>query len=370
MGMEKPKAEAFRLDLPSYELPEADLISFGKYVSEFKREAHSEAKPEVCYICGEPMTSPCNSHTVPQYCLREIAVNGKLLTTAAVMGGNVIASEVGVNKAATFKCVCARCDTEFFKLYETPETLRSYPTSQVLGQIAAKNLLREISKARFELGLNSALGDLSCFDFDAMVKVRAVDLREDEKALKKAIRVGRNGNSASAFSIIYYKQLPYVVPFAFQQMVCLVSDFEGGVVNNAFITNIDYKMEPMHICVLPSKGFTTVLAFRSKEAKRYRRFERQFRGVSEEEKLATIVKLVFAYSEDVLLSKQLSRAVLENSSLAELARRGRAYFGFADNFEDYERTAHEASLVDFAISSLPTPPNLLLEKYSLDKLVP
>jgi hypothetical protein len=110
----------------------------------------------------------CLSHTVPQFCLREIAVDGKLLKCAAVIGGNIIESEVGIGKAATFKQVCRKCDSEFFKLYETPETLLKTPSSQVLGQIAAKNLLREVSKARQNVELKAALGE------DAPPMIRAI----------------------------------------------------------------------------------------------------------------------------------------------------------------------------------------------------
>lgn len=144
---------ALRQDFQTYNISAGDLASCRKITSPYFRAAKNNAKPDHCLICGEEMPKFCLSHTVPQFCLREIAVDGKLLKCAAIIGGNIIEREVGIGKAATFKQVCRKCDSEYFKLYETPETLLKTPSSQVLGQIAAKNLLREVSKARQTLNL-------------------------------------------------------------------------------------------------------------------------------------------------------------------------------------------------------------------------
>lgn len=285
-----------------------------------------------------------------------------------MIGGNLIDSEVGIAGAATFKRVCRQCDSEYFKLYETPETLLSEPTSQVLGQIAAKNLLREISKGRLELGLHTALGERSNPEFDTMMAVRAVDMKEDEKAFKTAVRVGGSEKPSKAYHLVYYKLLPYVVPFAFQQMISPMADFNGGLINNSYNPSTNYRMEPIHICILPSKGATAVLMFRSENANRYRKFEQQFRSLSEQAKLLSIVKLLFAYSEDVLLSKKLPQSVLKNEELAYLARMNHSYFGFANSPNDYKKHIYETALEDYAINNLPDPPNLLLEEYALGNL--
>lgn len=358
-------AFAFRQDLPGYTVPHDRLVEFHKMMSELNKAAKADAKPEACYICGEEMPKFCNSHTVPQYCLREIADNGKLLTTSALMGGNLLDSEIGIKDAATFKQVCRKCDTEYFKLYETPETLLSEPTSQVLGQIAAKNLLREISKARLELGLRNALGNRSTAGLDAMTNVRAVDAAEDEKAFDIAIRVGKSNKSSSAYHLIFYRVLPYVAPFAFQQMISPISDFEGGMINNAYNPSANYRMEPMHLCVLPTKGQTVVLAFRSEKANRYRDFEKQLRMFSEDQILQSIVKLIFAYSEDVLLSRKISPKALNDDNLAVLSRMNHNYFGFGDSPEEYRRITLKTALSEFAIDNLPEPPALLSEDFSL-----
>lgn len=366
--MDYTDAIAFRQDFPEFDIPKEDLIQFKKAMSRLNKRAKKEAKPDFCYICDEEMTSFCNSHTVPQFCLREIAVDGKLLTTASVMGGNLIDAEVGISEAATFKRICNKCDTEYFKLYETPNALRSSPTPQMLGQIAAKNLLREISKGRIELGLGTALGDEASAKYHAMTAVKSIDIEEDEKAFKEALRVGRKPRPSNAYHLVYYRLLPYVTPFAFQQMISPIADFTGGVINNSYNPSANYRMEPIHICVLPTKGATAVIMFRSEKAKRYREFERQFRRLEEDARLLAIVKLAFAYSEDVLLSKQLPKQVLSNEALKALAKMNHCYFGFGNSMDEYNKAAFRSALSDFAINNMPEPPNLLLERFSLSCL--
>lgn len=365
MTEQRPEDIAFRQDLPFVDIPKEKLIGFRKAMSSFNKTASEEAKPGFCLICGEEMPTYCDSHTIPQYCLREIAVEGKLLTTAAIMGGNLIDAEVGINKAAIFKQVCRRCDTEFFKQYETPSNLLSKPSSQMMGQIAAKNLLREIAKARFELGLKNALGQRSTAEFDAMTRVRAMDAQEDEKAFKIALRVGGTASESKAYHLIYHTVLPYTAPFAFQQMISPVADFEGGMINNSFNPNQSYRMEPMHICVLPSKGNTVVMAFRSEKAKRYRAFERQLNSLSENDQLQAFVKLIFAYSEDVFISKTISDHIIHDQHLAQLARMNHNYLGLGDLPEGYKRVVLETALNDFSIDNLPEPPALLSRQLSI-----
>ena len=50
------------------------------------RKIQEETKPEKCILCGKEQTSFCNSHSVPQMCLRPIADQGKVLHASLAMG--------------------------------------------------------------------------------------------------------------------------------------------------------------------------------------------------------------------------------------------------------------------------------------------
>lgn len=61
-------------------IPEGtDIIEVRKKVNKMLSEARKKAKPPKCILCGKEQSSFCNSHSVPQMCLRPIA-DGKYVT--------------------------------------------------------------------------------------------------------------------------------------------------------------------------------------------------------------------------------------------------------------------------------------------------
>lgn len=54
-------------------------------------------------MCGKEQSSFCNSHSVPQMCLRPIADRGKVLHASLAMGFDigVVDLDGGVNKSGT-----------------------------------------------------------------------------------------------------------------------------------------------------------------------------------------------------------------------------------------------------------------------------
>lgn len=61
-------------------IPEGtDIIEVRKKVNKMLSEARKKAKPPKCILCGKEQSSFCNSHSVPQMCLRPIADRGKVL---------------------------------------------------------------------------------------------------------------------------------------------------------------------------------------------------------------------------------------------------------------------------------------------------
>jgi hypothetical protein len=354
-----------RLDLPDIEAKKEDLIQARKLSTRFSSEARSKARPERCCICGKEDAKRCNSHTIPQYCLREIAVDGKVYNVSVFLNGNILEPEVGLNKATTFRRICQQCDSEFFKKYETPTVLYEEPSSQVLGQIATKIMLREIDKAKYQIGLNSSLGMLASLDFHAKAEVRTRDIPEDEKNLQIAIRLGKTEKQQNAYHVVMHKVLPYVVPLAFQEQINPVADFEGGLINNVFNPNFTYRIEPLYVAILPSRGKTVVLAFRNRDAKRYREFEKQLRLRSEREQLQAVLKLIFAYSDDIIVSKKLSEECFSNESLQSLVCMNPDYIHFTNDISEALGSLRQQACSDFAIDNLPDPPELLSSEYAI-----
>ena len=107
------------------------------------------------------------------------------------------------------------------------------------------------------------------------------------------------------------------------------------------------------------------MMFRGERAKRYRQFERQFRLCSKEEQLSTIIKLIFAYSEDVFISKKAHHDVIEDPSLKTLAQMSHNYSGYGNSAQAYAKVAQRTAVSDFTLSSLPEPPGLLSVSFAL-----
>ena len=102
--------------------------------------------------------------------------------------------------------------------------------------------------------------------------------------------------------------------------------------------------------------------------KKVRELERRFSALDESKKLQAIVKLIFAYSGDVLISPMISQDAIEDENLIRLARMNFAYEGFGDSYRSYKRVTAETALRDYTISNLPDPPELLSREYAIKGL--
>lgn len=129
-----------------------DKIAVRKKINTMLSEARRNAKPQICILCGQKQTSFCNSHSVPQMSLKEIAANGKLLHASSLIGFDfeIVDLEDGVNRSGTFNYICKKCDGTFFQDYENPNNIEKYPTDKMLAEIAVKNILLQISKRAVE----------------------------------------------------------------------------------------------------------------------------------------------------------------------------------------------------------------------------
>ena len=130
-------------------IPEGtDIIEVRKKVNKMLSEARKKAKPPKCILCGKEQSSFCNSHSVPQMCLRPIADRGKVLHASLAMGFDigVVDLDGGVNKSGTFNYICRECDAKFFQDYENPDNIIHPPTDKFLAEIAVKNMLLQLSK--------------------------------------------------------------------------------------------------------------------------------------------------------------------------------------------------------------------------------
>lgn len=287
-------------------------IELNKRMSRTISDIRMGIKDAVCFYCGKPVSSFCNSHNVPHFCLENIGIDGMVTGPNAIfelpsMGISLGKEFPGIREAGTFKIICRECDSKIFREYENPDNYYEDipPTQKMLAEIAMKNYLKFISKRKTEIALYEKLLEQSQYgaSFEPYLKTSRIDLdayiNEYKYAKKYAFKDG-NG-----YYIIYYKLLDYVAPIAVQAPISVSIDIEGNVVND--IVNMDpgYKIADLHLCVFPLKNQTAIILFIKEGEKRYRNFYKQFRRKTEDEKLGIINYLIFLYCEDYFLAKDL-----------------------------------------------------------------
>ena len=290
-----------------------NLAYYNKKISRILSDARKRSKNSQCYVCKKQVNSFCNSHSVPQFCLRRIAVNGKVQISGFPSDFPYLGNNCGVNSAGTFYIICRECDSKIFQEYEKPSTYDEKPSGQVLAQIAMKNYLQMIYKRQLEQEIYSILEEKNpnAINADGIHKTQTLDLKEYIACYERA-RIASNGHHDNWYNLFYYKKLDYTVPMAFQGQVALVCDFDKTFVNNIYNNSPKYKIQDLQIAVFPLAHESVIMAFVDSRNKRYNNFIKKFKSLEELDQLSIINFIIFKYSENVFLSTDLPTDVLEN----------------------------------------------------------
>ena len=361
-------------EIDKISIPKELVIELNKLMSRTMSEVRAKTKDTVCFCCGRPVTSFCNSHNIPHFCLENIGVDGKVVGPNAILGlpgmGVSIGKEfLGTKEAGTFQIICRECDSKIFQEYEDPNNYHESipPTQKMLAEIAMKNYLKFISKRKTEISLleialeNCPKFGIEYYFFKAEIQARLetskIDLGAYINEYRRAKRLTIKDNS-NGFYIIYYKLLPYVTPVAVQAPLAVSIDIEGNVVNDIVNMNPKYKLADLHLCVFPLKKHTAIILFINEGENRYRKFYKQFRKLNGDEKLGVINYLIFLYCEDYFLAKELLSKIdlMQLKSIANLTP-------VVWDIKPITNTSAYAE--EFTLSKWNCIPNLLAESYKI-----
>lgn len=231
MFFDDPQMLSLGLDEQEHKNYSHNKITYNKLMSKIQAKARQEAKLNYCYYCKKEVSSFCNSHSVPQFCLRRIAADGKVYYANTLIDLPFMRSEQGVNEAGTFQLICRACDSKIFQQYEDPTAYQAKPTGQMLAQIAMKDYLQMIYKRLHEEALYRLMGaELGAPTnyVDHNHEIISLDLSEYSSSFSRA-QIGSLGKHNDWYYLCYYKKLNYTVPIAFQGGVVMVCDFEDDV---------------------------------------------------------------------------------------------------------------------------------------------
>lgn len=309
----------YRIDIKTDDASKDDIIQFRKKLSELLKQARTNAKHDSCLLCGKKVDGFCNSHAIPQMCLKNIASDGKLDSIFSFLDSDVFDRDTGINNAGTFHIICNDCDNRSFQKYENVKSYIHNPQDDIelINQIALKTILRDIYKHELELEMFKLMPDFARKNsknplitfaaskvIDSQIEARKLDLDECYKALEKC----KNSIKKQSpwLDVLMFEKLNYVVPIAYQGMIPLTTGFDQEIINNKFSYEYGYNLEYIHIVVLPFEKNSIVCLLMDKENTRYKQFSKRFIKLLKTPKIHCISYLLFLYCEDYYFSKHIS----------------------------------------------------------------
>ena len=336
-------------------------INNKKKLGEYSKKARALVKDSKCLYCNKEVTSFCNSHSIPEFCLRNIAEDGKVLTLNTLIDVPFIKKETGLGETGTFQIICRDCDSKIFSEYENPQNYDTPPTQKMLAQIALKNNLKYISKRKQEIGMHKVMEaemqlPSGMFDYDDYIKI--LDMNEYIDGYKKAQKSIKKDKKS--YYMFFFKKLDYVVPIAFQSTIAVIFDFEGNIINDIYNSSPKYEIRNLNICVFPLENKSIVMLFIEDGDKRYRKFYKQFGKLDLDNQLSTINFLLFAYSEEIYFSKTIKEEILSHPAMIEVAKSGQNILSTTRDINPYEQIRSR-----YDLKKRSEIPNLLSEKYKL-----
>lgn len=343
-------------------LDEKEKIEYRKEYGKLLGKSRKDAKNRKCYYCDEYHEGFCNSHSIPAFIIKSISDDGEVYNTNKLIALPFVDEAIGIKKTGTFQLICRNCDSKIFSDYENPLNYDKEPTAKMIVEIAMKNYLRMISKRELEIPLYHNINvenSLPTNYYDSRQNANDLDLREYQNEFRKAKRAHKK-KWDDQYHLLYYRKLNYVVPMAFQNSVNLIVDLNGNIVNDIYSLSPKYQLKDIHICVFPLENSTVLMMFVDSNVKRYRKFCKQFKKLSDEEQLKAINFIIFSLSEDVYISMNIDEKIMKDKNLIEVSSKTPDIVSSIsiDNPLDYAK-------INFSFSQMNNIPNLLSEKHKL-----
>ena len=288
-----------------------------EYLRKLHKAVYDKAKEEtnrVCLICEKMVSSYCNSHSVPKFCLKNISFGQRLDSLNSIIKQPTSKLEFGAKEAGTFFSICNNCDNTLFEHYENPNNYEQDSISQkMMYEIALKCYVRQIYRHKLQYKYYTDFNIACSFpvEFEVLAQAEAEDSVTFSKEFKKLLA------RKMSFNLLYYEKLYYKVPIAFQDCICLISDYDGNLINNPYGESKNQQM--IFLCVFPLEEGSAIIIFSDAKSNRYSRFIKRFNELSLDNKLKSILFIMLAYSENIFISKTISDFIKKDEKIKEIA---------------------------------------------------
>ena len=320
-----------------------DNVKLKKEYSSLMKRARELTKEDCCFLCKKKVSSFCNSHSIPQFVMKNVSYNGKVL-----VGENSISKEAlllddikGINNSWTFFSICNECDNVYFKNYENESNLDiSKIDNEIMAEIALKNFLQMIYKRKIEKKIDELLSPI----FINEDVTKKLDLRDFTRDLNRAKNI-IDKNLKSGMKIIFYRELDYVVPIAVQQTLSVYKDYRGYIVNDVLNAPDSEILHVAHIAVFPLKHKSVILVFSHKDDTNWRVLQRSIELLNYDDQLIYVSYLIFKFTENYVISPRIDNNFINNENLIKLSKESYDYKSkFIKPWEGFDMNC---KLVDF-----------------------
>jgi len=357
-------------------LPSKKDINITK--SKINEKFNNQQEQIDCALCGKAIKSEGKgfhkSHTIPFFCLENIkALYEK---NYGVLKGDFVGirtpfsdSEfIGTNKAGVFYSICSECDQEKFNIYESEDALLNRPPKELVDALALKIYLNELFNSKFRNFKNSLNHSELTEDqmissyFKNMGKMERptveLDLRDFQDNLDFAKKSFENGYSN--YNILYSTILDYTVPIAAQVSIPISRNVDFSKLQDLSIFN-HKKIEDLLVCIFPLKNKTVIIIFYKIGDRLMKTYSKQFRKLTEEEKLREIFYLLIRYKATNYFFSPLIKDILLDDCVREICSIEDTSFKMGNVI---------MSIADFENQKLKSQiPSILTEQYSMQNLL-
>ncbi len=275
-----------------------EIIDMRQETSKILNKAFLEAKNKKCLLCGKECSSFCNSHSIPDFIIRQVAENGKVVTGMNFLPSPLLEDNTGRKKTNVFFEICDECDNTLFNDYENPSKILKPFSQKMLNQIVLKNYLRLYNKRKYDNEVYKIFvdPDYQSQRLDNKLLLSELDMKYYyEKILK--LKTLKN-----KFYVIDEFVLDYRCKFSFQSNLTLVTGFDGEIINNIYRYDKNFKSQELYLCVFPYNDKTKVILFIEDGCKGYRIFYKKYRDLSINDKLCVLNEIILKYSEEFIVS--------------------------------------------------------------------
>ena len=289
--------------------------------SEFFGALNKYSRVDHCVLCDRKMTSPCNSHVVPQFILKNISEDGKVSYGHALFKKKVLGLDkpTGINNAYTFRIICRECDRSRFINYENPYNLKEFDSldlnlkKQILCEMAIKAHLSHINMkyrkiVMMDMVNQGRLGELE--KRGEFVFAERFDIEEHTTYINYLSK--KHGSNNNPFEVLYNRVLDYKTKFATQTVINFNFDLNGEQIFDPFCFE-NNECRYFYLMILPLEDCTRVMFYiEKKSVKNVSRLIEQFDALTEEEKLHFLFIALIIHDQQFYISPSLASSIHKN----------------------------------------------------------